>query len=421
MPSCTSPPSPNALSLAGIQQQEIPRFTGRPSEQRTSFPPLKSSSSVSPDAMQSEYSFRGVGIHRPHSLASFHNSSVAESPEDQYSLRRGSDPVELSTNTQHPRHYSISTESYESGWESQNASASVSPVDQSHSAPNSALLHPSNWGWDDRSRSGMEDTQWYGSYDGGQVNGQQIPHDYHHGALAHSPASMDDHHSARAASVEEPYPSMLFARHTPSPLMEANDALSGLCAPCKRPGSPSVPSPPESPGWKFDPSNPQIVSAPTDIMYSNGYRYSSHHGMYPHHDPRPARMSGIPPTPPSRPASVNTDTANVMAAMHVLNATAKHGKGPKHRLQGRRKASNSSMRNTARQCSISSNAEEMNFVNYTPNDASRILNGVAPSGSSKTKARREREARDKRIKLQEAAAAAVIAAGGDANSIKTIL
>lgn len=417
MPSCTSPPSPNALSLAGIQQQEIPRFTGRPSEQRTSFPPLKSSNSVSPDAMQSEYSFRGVGVHRPHSLTSLH-SPVAESPEDQYSLRRGSDPAELSANSQHPRHYSISTESYESGWESHGASASVSPVDGSHSAPNSALLNPSNWGWDERSRSGMEEPQWYASYDGSQGNGQQIPHDYHHGALAHSPASLDDHHSARATSVEE-YPSMMFTRHTPSPLIEANDALSGLCAPCKRPGSPSVPSPPESPGWKFDPSNPQLASTPTDIMYSNSYRFNGHHGMYAHHDPRTARVT-IPPTPPSRPASVNNDAA-VMAAVHALSASAKHAKGTKSRAFARRKASNSSMRNTARQCSVSSANDEMSFFNYTPHDSHRILNGVAPSGSSKTKARREREARDRRMKLQEEAAAAVIAAGGDANALKNIL
>ena len=53
------------------------------------------------------------------------------------------------------------------------------------------------------------------------------------------------------------------------------------------------------------------------------------------------------------------------------------------------------------------------FVNFTPNDSKRILTGVAPSGSSKTKARREKEAREKRKQLNEAAQRAVMEAGGD--------
>lgn len=53
------------------------------------------------------------------------------------------------------------------------------------------------------------------------------------------------------------------------------------------------------------------------------------------------------------------------------------------------------------------------FVNFTPHDCNKILSGVAPSGSSKTKARREKEAADKRRKLSEAAVRAVVDAGGD--------
>ena len=55
----------------------------------------------------------------------------------------------------------------------------------------------------------------------------------------------------------------------------------------------------------------------------------------------------------------------------------------------------------------------IDFVNFTPRDASKLLNDVAPSGSSKTRARREQEARDKRKKLNEVAKKAVIVAGGD--------
>jgi hypothetical protein len=59
----------------------------------------------------------------------------------------------------------------------------------------------------------------------------------------------------------------------------------------------------------------------------------------------------------------------------------------------------------------------IDFVNFTPKDSAKLLSDVAPSGSSKTRARREQEARDKRRKLSEAAVRAVRqaakAAGGD--------
>ncbi|KAF1813761.1 hypothetical protein P152DRAFT_291517 [Eremomyces bilateralis CBS 781.70] len=58
------------------------------------------------------------------------------------------------------------------------------------------------------------------------------------------------------------------------------------------------------------------------------------------------------------------------------------------------------------------------FVNFTPDDSSKILNGVAPSGSSKTKARREKEAADRRKKLSQAAAKLVMAAGGDLDALE---
>ncbi|RYP19174.1 hypothetical protein DL765_003489 [Monosporascus sp. GIB2] len=53
------------------------------------------------------------------------------------------------------------------------------------------------------------------------------------------------------------------------------------------------------------------------------------------------------------------------------------------------------------------------FVNFTPSDKNVLMTGVAPSGSSKTKARREREALDRQRKLSEATIRAVREAGGD--------
>lgn len=59
----------------------------------------------------------------------------------------------------------------------------------------------------------------------------------------------------------------------------------------------------------------------------------------------------------------------------------------------------------------------VDFVNFTPSDSRKILTGVAPSGSSKTKARREKEALEKRRKLSQAAMRAIREAGGDIESL----
>ncbi|KAK3684899.1 hypothetical protein B0T22DRAFT_202404 [Podospora appendiculata] len=58
------------------------------------------------------------------------------------------------------------------------------------------------------------------------------------------------------------------------------------------------------------------------------------------------------------------------------------------------------------------------FVNYTPHDHDVLMTGVAPSGSSKTKARREKEALDRQRKLSEAMLRAVTAAGGDVRKLE---
>ncbi|KAF1924051.1 uncharacterized protein M421DRAFT_73748 [Didymella exigua CBS 183.55] len=60
------------------------------------------------------------------------------------------------------------------------------------------------------------------------------------------------------------------------------------------------------------------------------------------------------------------------------------------------------------------------FVNFTPDDSRKILTGVAPSGSSKTKARREKEAAEKRRKLSLAAVKAVMEAGGDVERLRML-
>lgn len=68
----------------------------------------------------------------------------------------------------------------------------------------------------------------------------------------------------------------------------------------------------------------------------------------------------------------------------------------------------------------SNKSVSVSFVNFTAHDSQKILTGVAPSGSSKTKARREQEAKDRRRKLSEAALRAVRNAGGDVESLEAI-
>ncbi|KAI1742622.1 hypothetical protein F4680DRAFT_411245 [Xylaria scruposa] len=62
--------------------------------------------------------------------------------------------------------------------------------------------------------------------------------------------------------------------------------------------------------------------------------------------------------------------------------------------------------------SSGSGGVDLSFVNFTPNDKNVLMTGVAPSGSSKTKARREKEALEKAARLGEAA---LKVAGGDVN------
>lgn len=68
----------------------------------------------------------------------------------------------------------------------------------------------------------------------------------------------------------------------------------------------------------------------------------------------------------------------------------------------------------------SSGQGNVGFVNFTPDDSRKILTGVAPSGSSKTKARREKEAAEKRRKLSLAAVKAVMEAGGDPERLRML-
>ncbi|TDZ26718.1 Developmental regulatory protein wetA [Colletotrichum orbiculare MAFF 240422] len=124
-----------------------------------------------------------------------------------------------------------------------------------------------------------------------------------------------------------------------------------------------------------------------------------------------SRDSSTSPTPTNRGSrhSSNGSLGSFGTATGALGASVK-----KRRSWSRRES--------LRTPSIGSNlggsaSESMGFVNFTPSDKSILMTGVAPSGSSKTKARREKEAMEKRRRLSEAAIKAVKAAGGDVDKL----
>lgn len=120
------------------------------------------------------------------------------------------------------------------------------------------------------------------------------------------------------------------------------------------------------------------------------------------------------PTTPGIP--IGHGPANPPSRSHSLSpqprfTRRRHSSHPHNRAASRRKSSGSSQHSAhagARGVSLGGG-----FVNFTPDDSRKILTGVAPSGSSKTKARREKEAAEKRRKLSQAAVKAVMEAGGD--------
>lgn len=69
----------------------------------------------------------------------------------------------------------------------------------------------------------------------------------------------------------------------------------------------------------------------------------------------------------------------------------------------------------------SSSFQEFSFVNYTMDDGDELLAAVAPSGTLKTRARREQEAREEQRRLEEAALAAIRKAGGDPKDLQLFL
>ncbi|EPS36155.1 hypothetical protein H072_10258 [Dactylellina haptotyla CBS 200.50] len=182
----------------------------------------------------------------------------------------------------------------------------------------------------------------------------------------------------------------------------------------------AMPSPPGSPGYYFTPQMPSdgfcSPTNPGGVSFIDPFHNSGHHQPQPHQQyntfprrtPLPKSLLGydapVQSTPPIpiRTVPSHASHSNGITRSSYLRKTGSLGRSGRIPTMGK------------------NDAKEVSFVNFTPHDATKILSGVAPSGSSKTKARREREAQEKRRKLSEAAAAAVLAAGGDPSAIENI-
>lgn len=163
-------------------------------------------------------------------------------------------------------------------------------------------------------------------------------------------------------------------------------------------------------------------------MLHQGYFNAGANGSRPHPHPRSAYHNAAPRTHSHSRAHYSHHAPSSSRKAHYSNSNSKPRKprtgssgsespsshtSPSLHVRKQRKSKN---RNTSPRTPTSGSGT-VDFVNYTPDDSRKILTGVAPSGSSKTKARREKEAMDKRRKLSQAALKAIRAAGGDVGSL----
>jgi hypothetical protein len=151
----------------------------------------------------------------------------------------------------------------------------------------------------------------------------------------------------------------------------------------------------------------------------------------PQHSPRNPHHQHDRSRPPRAPSSSTRHMSAPMRRARTRSESASpspaRGRGPSGGESGHRRTpsgaspgSSSSIRkrrSSRMREPRTQSAGNIGFVNFTPDDCQVLMTGVAPSGSSKTKAKREREAIERRRKLSEAALKAVEAAGGDVEKL----
>ncbi|KAI2775640.1 hypothetical protein F4815DRAFT_394959 [Daldinia loculata] len=130
------------------------------------------------------------------------------------------------------------------------------------------------------------------------------------------------------------------------------------------------------------------------------------------------REESMSPTPLPRQRTSSSSSSSSLALRKQRSWSRQHRKGGEPRTPSSGRVRSSSCRSAGYDPSGGGGGGggslSIEFCNYTPSDKKVLMNGVAPSGSSKTKARREREAQEKNEKYVEA----IRAAGVDVEKLR---
>lgn len=213
------------------------------------------------------------------------------------------------------------------------------------------------------------------------------------------------------------FPNLSYAASTPheAPAMYSQEDLTANCY------TPTLPMHSQAP----------FPSLPVDDVLLNNLTNRRPH------TPPPSNPSASPPTPeklaPTLPTQTRGSRRQAAGTLRHRKTTAalkparsqlalKPCKSAGH-LRGKRSVGQNLLHHSGSKSPIKkkdSQQQGMNFgfMNFTPEDSQKILTGVAPSGSSKTKARRELQANEERRRLSLAALKAIEYAGGDTEALK---
>jgi hypothetical protein len=168
---------------------------------------------------------------------------------------------------------------------------------------------------------------------------------------------------------------------------------------------------------------PPLPPPPTGYVFADGSPFT----------PRKQRRSPTrSPSPPMSPTNISPRRNGHRSPVRNVTDYAHHRRKSIHKTgpikdgfaqepMPTTRARSSSRPRTSKAPKTPTGGGQIDFVNFTPRDSAKLLNDVAPSGSSKTRARRELEAREKRKKLGEVAKLAVQVAGGDVEVFEKVI
>lgn len=174
----------------------------------------------------------------------------------------------------------------------------------------------------------------------------------------------------------------------------------------------------------FSTPHPQVHPHSLQVSKARALLHKQSEPIFVSHHPR-GRSSqlyalGYPSLPASssqsfpQPGTSPSPRQHSRARMHARSKSSSNLRHPSSSTSTSSKRSSSAKKQKG-------DAPVIEFHNFTPQDGSRILSGVAPSGSSKTKARREKEALEKRRRFSELAIQHVQELGGDAKQFRQLV